>query len=204
MANPSVSQLQAPDFVQVDELDIHQPQSFFQREGKGWLANGLMALVLLAGGVLLGHELAEAQKTSLPLGRSGQFSISFLVVFLVLLPVHEGIHALFFWLQGAKDIRFSFSKKALVVFTVANRHVVNMRQLTVAAMSPFVLLTLLLGLLAWQWPDWHLLALSAAVLHGFLCMGDFILVNYATKYPNRFNFDDFQEGKSYFYEKSSD
>ncbi|MBC7920223.1 MAG: DUF3267 domain-containing protein, partial [Ferruginibacter sp.] len=125
------------------------------------------------------------------------------VVFGVLLPLHEGIHALVYKGMGAADIRFSFATKALAVYTCANRHVVHLREIIPLAIAPFLAISALLVVLAGYFPDYRLFFAWALVIHAVLCGGDFILIAYAVRNRNRdlYNYDDVALGKSYFFER---
>lgn len=203
MQNPSIENLQEGPFVCKDVLDIYNPVPFFQKENKGTILFTVTLLTFAGTGFFFGAELSKVVRDSSLLEQRGiQYLLGLSAVFLILLPIHELIHALVFYLQGARDIRFSFSKKGFAVFTVANQFVLNMQQLIVVAIAPFVSITVALAVLAWQLPNWAPFFITALCFHALCCFGDFILINYAVKYKQRFNFDDFEKGESYFFEKA--
>ena len=53
-----------------------------------------------------------------------------ILAFILLVPVHEAIHGIVYWLLGAKDIRFSVSLREFYAYAIANQFVVDQRELT--------------------------------------------------------------------------
>ncbi|MGE5223461.1 MAG: DUF3267 domain-containing protein [Omnitrophica WOR_2 bacterium] len=121
---------------------------------------------------------------------------------MALIPVHEAIHALVYWVIGARDIRFSVSFSQFYVYAIANRFVVNRKEFIGLAIAPFLLLNSLLSILVVFSPRWQFFALGLLLLHTTATSGDWALLNYfwENKEKNILTYDDAQAQKTYFYE----
>ncbi|MBC7922611.1 MAG: DUF3267 domain-containing protein, partial [Ferruginibacter sp.] len=155
VAKPSVADLSdAGRYHVIGEMDLKNPTPFFREHAKGsWVVGAFILLISLSLGVLAGFTGARAASQPAVLW---QGLLALAVVFGVLLPLHEGIHALVYKGMGAADIRFSFAAKALAVYTCANRHVVHLREIIPLAIAPFLAISALLVVLAGYFPDYRL------------------------------------------------
>jgi fumarate reductase subunit D len=190
-------------FRLVEELEMNNPHLFFSAYAKGsWLVTTFF--VLLAGGLGLIISLTFMEASSNHLAMLGQPAAAMAFVFIVLLPVHEGIHALAYKALGAKDIRFSCTWRKWAVYTCAHRFVIRRKEIIPLALAPFVVITFALLTLAGLLPIVRLFFLWSMWFHAALCGGDMILVAYALRNRGRalYNFDDVEAGKSYFYERT--
>jgi hypothetical protein len=179
---------------------MNNPRPFFNAHAKGsWLVTTFF--VLLAGG--LGLLISLTCMEASPSTMLGQPAAALAFVFVVLLPVHEGIHALAYKAVGAKDIRFSYTWRKLAVYTCAHRFVIRRKEIFPLALAPFVVITFALLMLAGFWPIARFFFLWSLWFHAALCGGDMILVAYAWRNRGLHNFDDVEAGKSYFYERVS-
>ncbi|MGA0555999.1 DUF3267 domain-containing protein [Larkinella sp. VNQ87] len=127
-----------------------------------------------------------------------------LVGLILLLPIHEAIHALVFKAFGAPNVGFGYSLKSLIVYAYAQRFVLSMKEVALVAAMPFLVITTAL-VIAWVvWPSLGLLWGSTLVFHTLACVGDYVLVRYAYKNRHRavFTYDDLTERMSYFYERT--
>jgi hypothetical protein len=123
---------------------------------------------------------------------------------LLLMPIHEAIHALVFKALGAPDVGFGYSLKSLIIYAYAQRFVMTLRENAVVAAMPFLVITTGL-VLAWMvWPSLGLIWGIILLFHSLACLGDYVLVQYAVKNRHRivFTYDDLDERKSYFYERT--
>lgn len=125
-----------------------------------------------------------------------------LLGFILLIPVHEAIHAFVYWLLGARDIRFSVSFSQSYVYAIANRFVVSQVEFIGLAIAPFLLLNGSLIILAIIFPRWQLLVAGLFVLHTTATSGDWALLNYywENRKKNLLSYDDAQNQVTYFYE----
>lgn len=125
---------------------------------------------------------------------------------LVLLPIHEGIHALVFKVLGAPEVGFGYSIKSLIVYAYAQRFVMTLRENALVAVMPFLVITTAL-VLAWiAWPSWGVIWGMVLLMHTLACIGDYVLVRYSIKNRHRtmFTYDDLDERRSYFYERTDE
>lgn len=126
---------------------------------------------------------------------------------LILIPVHEALHIVVFWLLGGKDIRIGADIRNFVVYVTAHRHVVGPRSFLTIAFFPFVMITaahlysISVAEVHWQW------SLSLSLLaHTTMCAGDFSMGGFY--YSNRdkriLTWDDADKRIAYFYDDSGD
>ncbi len=202
---PSIEELQNTNqFKLITEIDIQNPTPFFKEFGKGkFIFFYLFTLFLVAGylGGAIGAKIAQSE--ILWDNALIQFTTAIGFMFIILLPIHEGIHAITFWLKGAKDVRFSMAKKGFAVFTIANKHIVKLNEYPVLALMPFIVITLILTILAYIFSAYLVFFSILIAIHSFACMGDMILVNFAINHWNQriYNYDDFDQKRSYFFEE---
>ncbi len=106
------------------------------------------------------------------------FGLGMLAMIFMVIP-HEFIHGMAYKATGAKKVVYGADWTKLVFHASAPFHPINFRQMLVVALSPFVVLTLLLvlGLSGstgtWWWFFYGLLA-----MHTQGCFGDFAMVNF--------------------------
>jgi len=176
-----------------------------QNQGKV-ASKGILIFILFVFGAVLGALLGFSIKgivfqPLLPLG--WQLILGVAGLFLIVLPLHEGIHALFFLWLGARQVGFGYSRKGLMVYAYAQRFVMTLRENALVAAMPFLLITpLLMGMLVWV-PGLRATWVVLLLLHTIGCMGDFILIGHAWK--NRkvgmYTYDDLDEKRTYFFKQ---
>ena len=131
----------------------------------------------------------------------GDFALAFLALFLVILPLHELLHALAYRLVGARDIRWDYSLRMAAVWVIAHRFVATTRPFIIVALAPFVVLNaaLIVGAIAFPRLAVFLLWLLLWHLHG--AIGDWSLLNFIWLHRERgfWTYDDAATGRSYFY-----
>lgn len=202
---PSISELNdSQRFRLITEIDIFNPTPFFKEFAKGKFTTFFLLIICLSFGYfggILGVKIAKNEIEVLTTLYQSLAAVIFM--FVVLLPIHEGIHAITYWLKGAKDIRFSIAKKGFAVFTMANRHVVHLREYPILAVTPFVVITLIINILVYFYTTYFVFFVILFFIHSFACMGDMILINFAINHWNKsiYNYDDFDSKKSYFFEE---
>lgn len=128
-----------------------------------------------------------------------------LIVFpLVLVPIHELLHAIPFRLTGAKKIRIGMDLKQYMFYVTAHRHVVNSKQFRWIGYTPFTVISLGILLLIlfvpglWKW------SLSLLLLvHSTMCAGDFAMMNFfrLNRKKKIYTWDDAEKKIAYFYEE---
>jgi hypothetical protein len=126
-------------------------------------------------------------------------------LFLILLvPLHEMLHALAFFLLGARKVRIIPRWEKLMVYAVADKFVLNFREFVFLALTPFVLINVGLIILLFVMPGvWKYAVWSALFFHATGCIGDFALLGFLSRNnpSETVNYDDFSEQKTFFFEK---
>lgn len=123
------------------------------------------------------------------------------VAWLVLIPFHEGIHLLVYWILGARDIRVGVSLREGVVYAIAHGFVVSRGEFIGLALAPTVLINGGLAVLAWYAEPLRFFALALSLLHFSSAGGDWALLSYI--WVNRarpvLTYDDADRKMSYFF-----
>lgn len=129
-----------------------------------------------------------------------------LLIPLLVIPVHEGLHLIPFRLAGARDIRVGADLRQGIFYVTAHRFVAGRRLFSIVALTPF--LTITAGIIIaivfcppwWKW----VLAMSLTV-HTTMCAGDAALLGYMSGFRNRevCTWDDADEKEAYFYVSKS-
>lgn len=129
-----------------------------------------------------------------------QFGFGFLA-FLVILPLHEAIHAAVYRAFGARDVRVLWSLQKGYAYAIASDFVVDRREFTWVAVMPFLLINtaLVLGALLLEPFRFFLMAVLAAHTSG--TSGDWAMLNYLWLHRKQevYTFDNAEEHKSSFY-----
>ena len=219
MPRPSVQSLhESEEYRFVESFTIDEMPQFLAREAgfvkvpgpeesgkKGTPKRWLLGMLLFFGaafGVLLGFSINNTiSQSRVPV--VGQIAMGVVGLFLVVLPLHEGIHALFFKILGARQVGFGYSKKGMMVYAYAQRFVMTLRENALVAAMPFIFITIALVGLVMFLPGLKAAWIILLLLHTLGCMGDFILIAHAWK--NRkagmYTYDDLSEKRTYFFER---
>jgi hypothetical protein len=126
----------------------------------------------------------------------------FLLVPLLLVPVHEGLHLVPYLLGGAKDIRFGADLRQGIIYVTAHRFVAGRGLYTLVAFTPFIVITAGLIIMIMLCPAWWKWVLSLALFsHTTMCTGDAALIGFISGFSHRrvFSWDDAEAGKAYFF-----
>ena len=218
MSRPSVQSLQdSGKYRFIESFTIDEMPQFLAREAgfrsapaaagqsekkatPKWQAIIVLLIFGAAFGFLLGSAVKNtASQLSLPIG--WQLVMGVVGIIVIVLPIHEGIHALFFKVLGAQEVGFGYSKKGLMVYAYAQRFVMTLRENALVAAMPFLLITtVLVGFLIFL-PGLKAAWATVLMLHTLGCMGDFILIAHAWKNRNRgmYTYDDLDEKRTYFF-----
>lgn len=133
------------------------------------------------------------------------FGLGTLLVFTLLIAVHEGIHGLAYKIAGAPEVSFGVSWRKFYFYAVANKFIVNHTSFLLIALAPFVVISAgaIGGLFfADVWLKWVLL--SILFLHTGACAGDFAMLAFYEKHRHLgkiLTYDDTEKKISYFYVK---
>lgn len=124
----------------------------------------------------------------------------------LLLPIHELLHALAYKMAGAKKTGIKANLKKFYFMAVADQFVASRKEFVLIAITPFVVISTALIILAACMPfQYQLMVVSALMAHTAMCSGDFGLLSYFEfhKHKTLVTYDDIEAGESYFLEKSS-
>ena len=132
--------------------------------------------------------------------------LGFIVFPILLIPLHEILHAAVYKLLGAARIKIGMSLSQYLFYVTADRFVAGYYEMIYVALAPFVLISSLLVYLFLTVDS----SISTALLmslfaHGTMCIGDFAVLSffYENGRSRLFTFDLHEEKKAYFYLKNS-
>jgi hypothetical protein len=125
------------------------------------------------------------------------------VAFIILIPLHEGIHGLVYLLLGARDVRFGGSLRIMAFYALAHDFVVAGSELAWLALAPFLIINGALIILAVASPGLRLFALVLSLLHLTAVSGDWAILGFLWEHRVApvFTYDDAESRISYFYQK---
>ena len=130
--------------------------------------------------------------------------LGFILFPVLIIPVHEFMHVIPFWLTGARKIRAGADLKQYIFYVTAHKHVMNSGQFRLVALIPFISVTITLIILilflpgVWKW------SMSALLfVHTTMCAGDFAMMNFyfLNRHRKIYTWDDADEKMAYFYEE---
>lgn len=194
---PTIKDLQTTqNFELLETIELKSPMQFFKTYmGKftPWL---VLYIFILFFTLLTFFTVVFSDNSGL------WFLSSLLLVLIVVLPIHELIHAVVYKFCGAKNVKFKIEWKQLVVYTIADRDVFNAKHLYWVANAPIIIITIVLALLTfafWGNPVAEIAAFTS-LLHVTMCGGDLSIVNFfwINRKKEVYTYDDLEEGKSYF------
>jgi hypothetical protein len=123
--------------------------------------------------------------------------------FIVLLPLHEGIHGAVYKICGAQDIRFGGSLKQFYAYAVAHRFVIGGCDFAWVAIAPFLVINALLAVAAVIFPAHGFFLIAVLLFHTAGTSGDFAMLNFLWLHRRDgvYTYDDADAKKSYFYQR---
>ena len=198
---PSIDDLTPPHYdllaelthAELGEFVLHY---FFRR--RSWLigAHHAMSLATLGAIVLIAIDQGRSFLRCL-----GDFGLAFVALFVVILPLHELLHAFGYRVVGAQDIRWDYSTRMLAVWVIAHRFVAGTRAFLIVALAPFVVLNVALIAGAIAFPNVAVLLSFVLLWHLHGSIGDWALLNFVWLHRARgfFTYDDADAGRSYFF-----
>ena len=123
---------------------------------------------------------------------------------LLIIPVHELMHIIPYFLFGARRIRVGMDLRQYIFFVTAHRHVATSNQFRIVAILPFALITAVLLFLLFYLPGLWKWSLSLFLfVHNTMCAGDFAMLNFYHVNRKRkiYTWDDADAREAYFYEE---
>lgn len=165
---------------------------------RSWVTLGYGILGLAVTGGAIGLAWSRPGSFWMPFGI---VCLGALLGYALLLPLHEGIHALAYRRMGAQRVRIRYDVKRLMAYCIADREVVPAQEFLLVCVAPFFVLNALLALgvaLASGVPQ--LLMIGALWLHVGACSGDMALVQFLWRHRDTpiVTYDDEAAGESYF------
>jgi hypothetical protein len=131
-----------------------------------------------------------------------------LIVFPVLIiPVHEGLHILPYYISGARKIRVGMDLRQFIFYVTAHKHVATPFQFKLVAWTPFLVISIITVFLIFLLPDlWKWSFSLFLFVHATMCAGDFALLNFYFINRSRkiYTWDDADLKEANFYEEIQD
>ena len=131
-----------------------------------------------------------------------QFLYGLIISLTIIIPLHELIHAIVYFILGARKIRFGAALKHFAFYAVADDFVASRAGFIFLALSPFVVVSLL-NLSGFIFVSGYASYTYISVLffHATMCAGDFALLSYFEYHRDKelYTFDDVKNKTSYFY-----
>jgi hypothetical protein len=155
----------------------------------------MIFIFFLTRGIVLAIKVDS--KLLVTVGWSIAFSFTALII------IHELLHALAYFLTGARRISFGVILKKFIFYALADRQVISKGAFHVVALMPlFVVKLVCIWGMVWFW-DSQLMYffLMVMCLHSLFCAGDMAMLAFYRIHKEKeiYNFDNRSEGKTYFY-----
>lgn len=167
-----------------------------------WLTRAHHAMTVATIAAVVWTALATDRSLK---GCALDFVLAFVALVVIILPLHELLHAVAYRLAGARDIRWDYSMKMLAVWVIAHRFVATARPFVIVALLPFVVLNTMLVVMAVAVPQIAVFLLFVLLWHLHGSIGDWSLLNFIWIHRRRgfWTFDDAEAGKSYFFGRAA-
>jgi len=130
--------------------------------------------------------------------------LGFIIFPVLMIPLHEFMHIVPFWLTGARRIRVGADLKQYIFYVTAHRHVIKAGQFRFVALVPYIIFSITLLILIFFLPGLWKWSLSVLLfVHATMCAGDFALLNFyfINRHRKIYTYDDADEKMAYFYEE---
>jgi hypothetical protein len=132
-------------------------------------------------------------------------SVLGMIIFpILIIPFHEFLHIIPYFLSGARNIRIGMDLKQYLFYVTAHRYVAYPVQFRIVAVTPFIVISVVLIFLIFLLPGLWKWSLSVFLFaHTTMCAGDFALMNlyYLNNDKKIYTWDDADKQEAYFYEK---
>jgi hypothetical protein len=128
-----------------------------------------------------------------------------LIIFpILIIPVHELLHIIPYLISGAKNIRIGMDMSQFIFYVTAHQYVASPKQFRVVAITPFLIISIIILILVFSLPGLWKWSLSLFLfVHSTMCVGDIALLNYyfINKHRKIYTWDDADVKEAYFYEE---
>jgi hypothetical protein len=135
----------------------------------------------------------------------GHSILAFVVLPVIIIPFHEALHIIPYYMTGARDIRVGMDLKQFLFYVTAHRYVAAPLQFILVALVPFIIISLVSIVLIFILPGpWKWSLTAFLFVHTTMCAGDAALLNFyfINREKNIYTWDDADEKMAYFYEKT--
>jgi len=160
-------------------LDVNILTDTATQKRVGWIS----LVPLVPGMAVLGWGVASVIDAGHPvLGEWWLWLLALAVAYVVSLPLHELVHALFFKLFGPAGTKVTFGYQSGMLYAGCPGTKYTSGQMTVVLLAPFVALSIAYWALG-QALDLGVLALCLFLLHGSGCAGDLYFTWLLCRHP---------------------
>jgi hypothetical protein len=125
-----------------------------------------------------------------------------LVFPLLIIPFHEGLHIIPYFMTGARNIKIGMDLSQYMFYVTAHRHVAPPLQFKIVALTPFILINLAALIMVFYLPGlWKWSFSLFLFFHSTMCAGDIALLNFYHINRSRriYTWDDADLKEAYFY-----
>lgn len=203
---PTVEELTSdPKFELLDKLSYDRVLDFagnYMRKQSRPMRYFYICLLAMLGLLIVSLMIGVLGRGRSVLSVLKQYGYGIIISFTAIIPIHEIIHGIVYFLLGARKIRFGAELKQFAFYAVADKFVTQKAGFYVLALSPFVIITLLNlagfifvpGVASYTY-------ISVIFFHTTMCIGDFALLSYYDTHRGKeiYSFDDVDNRISYFY-----
>jgi len=123
---------------------------------------------------------------------------------ILIIPVHEGLHILPYYISGARKIRVGMDLRQFIFYVTAHKHVATPFQFKLVAWTPFLIISIFTVFLIFLLPGlWKWSFSLFLFVHATMCAGDFALLNFYFINRSRkiYTWDDADLKEAYFFEE---
>lgn len=149
------------------------------------MATALIVIMLIVGIVLALREAVPVNFTLMGI-------VLFLIALYIVFTIHELIHGLLFWVLGNGKLKISL-KKGMLYFNCPNQLFAKW-QFNIISIGPCVLITLILVILALEFPGDLVAIYLLIVAHSALCMADMYTMKIVSSAPKKAKIRDTEDG----------
>lgn len=162
------------------------------------------SMLLLFGFLIGGAVLRLFRGLSEPLIQIGYAA---LFSFTVLVFLHELLHAMAYWLCGARNLKAGAMLRKFIFYVMADREVIGFRTFRIVAYAPFVCVKfccLIFGVIFWSSGAYFFFSIMC--IHSLFCAGDIAMLAFYRIHKNKeiYNYDDMKLRKTFFYARKAE
>ena len=205
--NPTIDELQDANRFELIAIIPHEPVAMAAAIRKHlWNWSVPLIVYLIANGLALlwvvwvWYQSGKNLIAGFPI-----FSLGIVSGYLLILPVHESLHAAAYrWIALADSVHIRYDFRYLTAACLADRVVVSQRPFAWVCLAPSLVINpVLLGIgVILPAGTWQLLVVSALLLHIAAASGDIALVNLLWRERasgGLITYDDLSAGETYFF-----